>query len=299
MYNRKLIITEEEKRNILSLHENTRRKELGLLLNEGGPYATDPKLGFPNGISEQDFQELVCSLVKRKYGFYFENGKVLWQSNHPNGFMNVAILDPEGGKKWNQITSKQGEYIPTEQNALRRFSIGAWLDMASPISKGLDWRKFANKCKTQNNTDEGGGGQRTTTTTPTIDQVKDCKNKRSFRQGMKGEPIKQIQGLLGSKYANILGTTSGNTYDGNFGPKTNQAVKQFQTDNGLTPDGIVGCNTLGKMLEILRSSVKIDTPVTPPNPDLAVGDQSSAVNLTQGNQSAIAGIGGQPGVGLQ
>lgn len=287
MYNRKLIITEEEKRNILSLHENTRRKDLGLLLEEDRPYGRN--VGFEKGLSEKDFQELICSIVKPKYGFYFEDGKVRWQSNTSNMFMNVPILDPVDGKKWNQLTAIPGNYTPTPQNDIKKFSIGVWLEKAAP---GVDWRKFANKCFTQKpNT--------IPTKTPTIDQVKDCKNKLSFRQGMKGEPIKQIQGLLGSKYANILGTTSGNTYDGNFGPKTTAAVKQFQTDNKLTPDGVVGCNTLGKMLEILRSSVKIDTPVTPTNPDLAVGNQSSRVDLTQNNQNSIANLGQSPITGLQ
>lgn len=136
---------------------------------------------------------------------------------------------------------------------------------------GLDnefYTKIINNCK------------KTVVVTPTIDQVKDCKNGRSFKIGMKGGSIKKIQGLLGTKYANILGVSNKQQYDGDFGPKTKKAVIQFQTDNNLTPDGVVGCKTIGKMLEILRSSVNTtQTPNKPASPDFTLGDQSSAVSF--------------------
>jgi peptidoglycan hydrolase-like protein with peptidoglycan-binding domain len=37
--------------------------------------------------------------------------------------------------------------------------------------------------------------------------------------------------------------------DGVFGPKTHARVVEFQRANGLKPDGLVGPNTLGKLLE--------------------------------------------------
>lgn len=39
--------------------------------------------------------------------------------------------------------------------------------------------------------------------------------------------------------------------DGIFGQKTEQAVMQFQKDNGLTPDGIIGSNTYGALEPLL------------------------------------------------
>lgn len=38
--------------------------------------------------------------------------------------------------------------------------------------------------------------------------------------------------------------------DGGFGDETVEAVKLFQSDNGLTPDGIVGQNTWRKLLNL-------------------------------------------------
>lgn len=40
--------------------------------------------------------------------------------------------------------------------------------------------------------------------------------------------------------------------DGDFGPKTDKAVKQFQSDNKLTVDGIVGRNTYSKIEELKK-----------------------------------------------
>ena len=37
--------------------------------------------------------------------------------------------------------------------------------------------------------------------------------------------------------------------DGDFGPGTERAVKEWQTKNGLVADGIVGPKTLAKLME--------------------------------------------------
>jgi peptidoglycan hydrolase-like protein with peptidoglycan-binding domain len=53
-----------------------------------------------------------------------------------------------------------------------------------------------------------------------------------LRKGMKGAQVMEVQSALGIKV------------DGDFGPKTEKAVKAFQKKNGLTVDGIVGRKTL-------------------------------------------------------
>lgn len=62
--------------------------------------------------------------------------------------------------------------------------------------------------------------------------------KHIVRYGDRGEDVKDVQALLN----NVWGYDCGNV-DGIFGKKTLAAVKAFQQDNGLTPDGIVGLNT--------------------------------------------------------
>ncbi len=65
---------------------------------------------------------------------------------------------------------------------------------------------------------------------------------RALKKGSKGQKVKQMQELL-----NGIGNTI--KIDGNFGKISEDAVKQFQFDNGLTPDGIVGDKTWNALLE--------------------------------------------------
>ena len=58
-----------------------------------------------------------------------------------------------------------------------------------------------------------------------------------LRRGSKGEGVKMMQEALG------IGA------DGNFGPGTERALKEWQVKNGLTADGIAGPATLGKLLD--------------------------------------------------
>ena len=58
-----------------------------------------------------------------------------------------------------------------------------------------------------------------------------------LKLGSKGESVKQLQRILGL------------TADGDFGPKTDTAVKQFQKNNNLKEDGIVGDKTWQLLLK--------------------------------------------------
>jgi putative chitinase len=70
-----------------------------------------------------------------------------------------------------------------------------------------------------------------------------------LKKGDNNEQVKQLQTKLGIDPI------------GNFGPKTEEAVKAFQLKNGLTPDGIVGDGTWNKIMEISSP-----TPVAAPTP---------------------------------
>lgn len=56
-----------------------------------------------------------------------------------------------------------------------------------------------------------------------------------LKKGSKGEDVKKLQSKLGI------------ASDGDFGPGTESKVKEWQTANGLTADGIVGDSTWNKM----------------------------------------------------
>jgi putative chitinase len=68
-----------------------------------------------------------------------------------------------------------------------------------------------------------------------------------LKRGDNDENVKQLQTKLGLEAI------------GNFGPKTEDAVKAFQTKNGLTPDGVVGNTTWNKIMGITEAIA----PVTP------------------------------------
>jgi g-D-glutamyl-meso-diaminopimelate peptidase len=58
-----------------------------------------------------------------------------------------------------------------------------------------------------------------------------------FKLGSRGTEVMKIQATLKK-----IGYNPG-PIDGVFGSQTEEAVRQFQRNNGLTADGIVGANT--------------------------------------------------------
>ena len=56
-----------------------------------------------------------------------------------------------------------------------------------------------------------------------------------LRTGLSGEPVRRLQAKLGVEA------------DGNFGPNTEKALKDWQTKNGLQADGIAGPDTFMAM----------------------------------------------------
>jgi peptidoglycan hydrolase-like protein with peptidoglycan-binding domain len=61
-------------------------------------------------------------------------------------------------------------------------------------------------------------------------------NSPTLRNGSNGASVKRLQNLLRDKGYNIAA-------DGDFGPATEEAVKKFQTAQGLQADGVVGPKT--------------------------------------------------------
>ena len=66
-----------------------------------------------------------------------------------------------------------------------------------------------------------------------------------LKRGDNNESVKQLQTKLGLEAI------------GNYGPKTEDAVKAFQTKNGLTPDGIVGNTTWNKIMGITEATAPV------------------------------------------
>ena len=69
-----------------------------------------------------------------------------------------------------------------------------------------------------------------------------------LKKGSNGEQVKALQSILHAKGYNL---GDNNPFDGNFGSKTDTAVKGYQNKNGLTADGVVGEKTWKKLLGAL------------------------------------------------
>lgn len=78
-----------------------------------------------------------------------------------------------------------------------------------------------------------------------------------LKLGSEGEEVKKLQEKLGVDPI------------GKFGPKTEAAVKAWQSANGLTADGIVGDGTWGKLFA--EGTVSAPTVITEPAPVATVG----------------------------
>ena len=85
----------------------------------------------------------------------------------------------------------------------------------------------------------------TTTTTPTSQPVPAPTT--TLKPGENGAQVKVLQRALAS-----LGFSTG-TVDGDYGPATEEAVKQFQRSAGLDVDGVVGSATLKALETALRN----------------------------------------------
>lgn len=66
---------------------------------------------------------------------------------------------------------------------------------------------------------------------------------RTLKRGMTGDDIKELQELLNELDYGPL------TVDGDFGKKTEAAVKEYQKENKLDVDGVVGPDTFAELLE--------------------------------------------------
>ncbi len=78
-----------------------------------------------------------------------------------------------------------------------------------------------------------------------------------LKLGSEGEDVKKLQQKLGVDPI------------GKFGPKTDAAVKAWQSSNGLTADGIVGPSTWSKLFGESTTSSPII--ITEPSPSPSVG----------------------------
>lgn len=108
--------------------------------------------------------------------------------------------------------------------------------------------------------------------------------KALIQSGHKGADVSQVQKLLNANGAGL-------TVDGDFGSKTEDAVRQFQMQHGLKADGVVGPKTLEKLLNGSSASAAPAAHASGPaldlNRELASPDSrlSVAIGVAEGTRT--------------
>jgi peptidoglycan hydrolase-like protein with peptidoglycan-binding domain len=112
-----------------------------------------------------------------------------------------------------------------------------------------------------------------------------------IRRGQRGESVQRLQEMLRQRGYDV------GEPDGRLGPNTERAIRQFQRDQGIGVDGVVGPETLGALGVIsnparsrrARQSIGSDTSVRAPREGEAAPDGSvRAGTLAQADESARA-----------
>ncbi|MDR1564942.1 MAG: peptidoglycan-binding protein [Oscillospiraceae bacterium] len=157
-----------------------------------------------------------------------------------------------------QVSPVDGVYGTNTANAVRTFQSIFNLPQTGVVDNAT-WYKisylYASVTKLAELTSEGdkiGVG----TTVPTT----------VVSQGSKGTDVTQLQFIL-NYLSNFYSVIPAVTVDGNFGAGTTAAVKAFQQEFGLTPDGTVGSTTWKALFDVYKA-VQNNTPpsITPPTP---------------------------------
>ena len=99
---------------------------------------------------------------------------------------------------------------------------------------------------------------------------------QTLRKGAQGQVVKEIQEIVGAS-----------PVDGDWGPKTDKAVKAWQEEHGLKPDGIWGTTSDGhaKKCDCNEEEV-VETPPAYPGTSLRKGSKGEDVKLVQGKVGA-------------
>lgn len=119
------------------------------------------------------------------------------------------------------------------------------------FESGLYWKGFVDSPHLQYNY-KGYGTDTFKTGNMDIGQISPSptpttSSKSYLEKGDSGDAVEELQTLL-----NKLGYNVG-TVDGEFGDKTDAQVRKFQSDNGLSVDGIAGNATMNKLKSLTSS----------------------------------------------
>lgn len=110
-----------------------------------------------------------------------------------------------------------------------------------------------------------------------IAKAETSRNPNTIKYGEKGSRVTELQTML-----TALGYSAGGV-DGSFGTGTLQALAQFQKDNGLTPDGLCGTQTMKLIREKVAQNIVVPDSGSGNNQTTTIPDGSTSNGSTGGN----------------
>ena len=107
----------------------------------------------------------------------------------------------------------------------------------------------------------------------------------TLQRGSKGSAVSELQTILNKNGYNL-------SVDGDFGEKTEAAVRDYQQKSGLGVDGIVGVNTWGKLApEVKIEAPKFEYDTFTPDPFTKSDDLTAAEDQSKAAEDAVANYG--------
>ena len=167
----------------------------------------------------------------------------------PGGTTSSGVTD-ESNKVTNQVL-RYGDRGDVVRNLQQRLKDLGYLAGSADGVFGQATETALRSFQTSNGLDADGiAGSKTQTVlySSSAKSYSSATDSSTLKQGSQGTLVKNMQQRLKD-----LGYYDG-TVTGNFGPLTEEAVKRFQSAQGLTVDGIAGVNTLNKLYAMSTGS---------------------------------------------
>lgn len=101
-----------------------------------------------------------------------------------------------------------------------------------------------------------------------------AENAPALKNGASGDGVWELQDALYDLGYALRRSFKGGRADGMFGPETADAVRAFQRDEGLEPDGVAGRQTLGRLDAMIAADPRLDAPDPLRTAAQDVGDRS-------------------------
>jgi hypothetical protein len=163
------------------------------------------------------------------------DGDGLGNAEHMGVYLGDCVIHASSSRGMVAESKFAGKTIPN--GGWNRIGLSCWVDygLSECQEEAISEAISESKIPTNDSTDP-----------PVNTSSVDVSQFFTIKQGCKGGAVRRLQTWLSDLGYSI-------SVDGDFGAKTEAAVKQFQTDHGLEADGIVGKQTWAALAETIKT----------------------------------------------